>query len=369
VDSNLEDETTGRRSGDPLGRAPRDGRSTVQAPATAGDTDSSGLVARASRLVRAGSEWAANPAVRPWLVGTTALAFVVLTVGSFRALPDEGRSAQPALVAVLVLVTTPATLVLNALEYQFMGQTLGHRIGFRHAMRVGLIASIANYLPAPGGVAVRSAALKRRGSTVRSAVSINAVAGLVWAGVTGVVAGAAMMSDDRLVGRASTAVALGAAALLASLVWLRRAGDGWQRRFGLILVIELGLVLLSGLRVWISLAAIGQSTGLGAAIAISGSTVLAAAVGIFPGGLGLRELLAGGIAAAVGVPAAAAVAATALERVASQVGMALTAVVAGVRLSDLRRGAAADPASEPGPVVPVADPRPGDAAASRTRGA
>jgi hypothetical protein len=49
-------------------------------------------------------------------------------------------------------------------------------------------------------------------------------------------------------------------------------------------------------------------------------------------------VLAGGIAATVGVPAAVAVAATAVERVASQVGMALTALVSGVRLSDLRGG-------------------------------
>jgi uncharacterized membrane protein YbhN (UPF0104 family) len=371
VDSNIEDETTGRPSGDTPGRTPHDdGRPTLQASAGVRDTTaSSGGVGRTRRLVRATRELAARPTVRPWLVVATALAFVVLAVGSFRALPDEGRSAKPALVAVLVLVTTPATLVLNGLEYRFMGRTLGHRIGFRHAMRVSLVASIANYLPVPGGLAVRTAALKRRGSTVRSAVSINAIAALVWAGITGLAAGAAMIADDGLVARAWAAVAVGAAAVLASLVWLRRAGGGWRRRFGVIFVIELGLVLLSGLRVWISLAAIGQPADVGAAIAISGSTVLAAAVGIFPAGLGLKELLAGGIAAAVGVPAAAAVAAAAVDRVASQIGMALTALVAGVRLSELRGDNPAEAGLEPEPTDTVDARRPGDAGVSRTRGA
>jgi uncharacterized membrane protein YbhN (UPF0104 family) len=312
---------------------------TVQAEGGSSDLGSAtGLATRAMERIRAARKLALSSRARPWLVGVTALVFVMLAVGSFRALPDEGRTAQPALIAVLVLVTTPATLALNGLEYRFMGNALGHRVSFGHAMRVSLVASIANYLPAPGGIAVRTAALKRRGSTVRSAVSINAVAGLVWAGVTGLAAGGAMLTDTRLAGRATAAAALGAVVLVAAALWLRRQGAGWRGRFQQLLLIELCLVLLSGLRVWISLAALGQSTGIGAAIAISGSTVLAAALGIFPAGLGLREVLAGGIAATVGVPAAAAVAATAVERVASQVGMALTALVSGVRFSDLRGG-------------------------------
>lgn len=284
---------------------------------------------------------ARRPTVRPWLVAGGGLVFVALVVSSFRALPDDGRDARPALVAVLVLVTTPATVVLNALEYRFMASTLGHHVTIRHAVRVSLVAAIANYLPAPGGVAVRTVALKQRGATVRSAVSINVLAGLVWAGVTGLAAGGALVRDDELAGRAALAMAGGIAALVVSVVLLQRGGAGWHRRFGQVFVIELGLVLISGMRVWVSLAAIGEAAGFGAAIAISGSTILAAAVGVFPAGLGLRELLAGGIAAAVGVPVAAAVAASAVERVAAQVGAALTALVMGVRPADLRRGSAA----------------------------
>lgn len=284
---------------------------------------------------------AGRPRVRPWLFTITALVFLALAVASFRALPDEGRAARPALVAVLVLVTAPATLALNALEYRFMATRLGYRIGFAHALRVSLVASIANYLPAPGGVAVRTAALKRQGSTVRSAVSINVVAGLVWLGATGLVAGGVMLSNDRLAGRATAAAALGAGAVLVAALWLRRGGGHWRGPFRQVLLIELAMVVVSGTRVWLSLAAIGQPAGLGASIAISSSTVFAALLGIFPAGLGLREVLAGGIATAVGVPAAAAVAASAVDRVASQVGMAGTALVAGVRRRDLTAGGGA----------------------------
>ena len=123
---------------------------------------------------------ASRPRVRPWLFAATALVFVALAVTSFRSLPDEGRSAKPALVAVLVLVTAPATLALNALEYRFMASRLGHRIDFRHAMRVSLIASIANYLPAPGVWPYA-----RRRSSARAARSARRCRSTPWPGWSG----------------------------------------------------------------------------------------------------------------------------------------------------------------------------------------
>jgi uncharacterized membrane protein YbhN (UPF0104 family) len=304
---------------------------------------------RAIAAVGSVPEAAKSRRLRPWLLAIAGLVFVALVVASFRSLPDEGRSARPALVAVLVVVTAPATLILNAFEYRFMASRLGHRVGFRHALRVSLVASIANYLPAPGGVAVRTAALKRHGSTVGSAVSVNAVAGLVWLGATGLVGGGAMLANGDLAGRATAAVVVGAWAMVAAAVWLWWGGGDWGRLFRRILVIEVAVVVVSGLRVWLSLAAIGQPAGLGASIAISSSTVFAALLGIFPAGLGLRELLAGGIAKAVDVPATAAVASSAVDRIASQVGMAGTALFTGVRGRDLSgdHGAEAPAGDEP----------------------
>jgi uncharacterized membrane protein YbhN (UPF0104 family) len=308
------------------------------------------IIGRLSGQLRSAHAAASRPSVRRWMIALLTLAFIVLATGSFLALPDESRSARPGLVAVLVLVTAPATLVLNALEYRFMAGTLGHRIGVRHAVRVSLLASIANYLPAPGGVAVRTVALNRRGSTVRSAVSINTIAGLVWAGVAGIAAGSAMLTTEELTTRSVAAIATGTVVLAVAVVWLQRRDARWRSQFGQILFIEVAMVLLTGARIWIALAAIGQPSAFGAAIAISGSAVISAALGIFPGGLGLRELLAGGIAAVVGVPVAAAVAATALDRVASQLGMALAAAVSGVRVTDLRAGSRPDNGSPSGEV-------------------
>ncbi|HEX5365471.1 MAG TPA: lysylphosphatidylglycerol synthase domain-containing protein [Acidimicrobiales bacterium] len=325
----VDQQVTGRRDGTtvPVTTSTTERPARGRAAATAVDL--------ARRLRRA----AGRPALRPWLLGATALVFGALVVVSFRALPAN-RTIRPGLLAVLVLVATPSTLVLNALQYRTMAAALDHRIGLRSAMRVSIVATVVNYLPipAPGGIAVRTAALARRGSTVRSAVSINAITGVVWAGVAALVAGLALVGDDELAARGGVAAAVGAVAVAGSALLVRRTTARWRRLFAELVATQAGLVVTSGIRVWLSLAAIGQPTSLGAALAISGSTVVAAMVGIAPAGLGLREAIAGGLAAGVGVPVASAVAASALDRVASQAGLLLCAPVTGLRWREVTGG-------------------------------
>jgi uncharacterized membrane protein YbhN (UPF0104 family) len=294
------------------------------------------MLTRVTVLARTAQRFAGRPSVRPWLLAVTAALFLALVVGSFRALPDD-RSVEPALLVVLVVVATPSTLLLNALQYRVMASALDHHIGVRSAMRVSIVATLVNYLPipAPGGIAVRTAALARHGSSVRSAISINAVTGLLWAGLAAVVAGLALLTQADLAGRGAIVAVGGAAAVAASGVLVRRIGSRWRRVFVEMALTQTGLVLTSGLRVWLSLEAIGQPASLGAALAISCSTVVAAMVGIAPAGLGLREAIAGGLAAAVDVPVAAAIAASAVDRVASQVGLVLCAPFTGLRWRDI----------------------------------
>jgi hypothetical protein len=281
-------------------------------------------------LVATLRQFAGRPSVRPWLLLVAALIFVAMAVVSFLSLPEDGRTVQPSLVLPLVLLLAPTTLTLNALEYRAMAQAFGFRIGLGSAARVGVAASLANYLPAPGGVVVRTAALKGRGSSIGSAISINAVAGLIWLGMAALATGIALILTGSLPGRGTLATALGLVSLTAAAIWTQRAGAGWHRTFARLLWVETAIVLVAGLRVWVALVAIGHAATIGAAVAISSSTVIAAAVGLFPAGLGLREAIGGGLAVAVEVPAAAAVAALAVDRVAGQLGMAICAPFLGL---------------------------------------
>lgn len=313
-----------------------DGSKLPPAGAADGRSGAAAVIARVMATARRLQRAAGRPSVRPWLLAVTAVVFVALVVASFRALPD-GQSVRPGLLGILVLVATPSTLLLNAVQYRTMARALDHDIDLRSAMRVSIVATLVNYLPipAPGGIAVRTAALARRGSSVRSALSINAVTGLLWAGLAAFLAGLALLTEPGFAGRGALLAVGGAVVGAASVPFVRRTGPGWQRIFVEMALTQAALVLTSGLRVWISMAAIGQSASFGAALAVSCSTVVAAMVGIAPAGLGLREAIAGGIAVGVDIPVATAVAASAVDRVASQIGLLLCAPLTGLRWSDI----------------------------------
>jgi hypothetical protein len=131
-------------------------------------------------------------------------------------------------------------------------------------------------------------------------------------------------------------------------------------------LVEAGLVLLNGLRLWLALVAIGQPAGFGAAIAISSSLVLAAAVGIFPAGLGLREAIGGALALAVDVPIAAAILALSVNRLAGMLGMAVCAPAVGLRRRSTPEERAAPEGATAGPLDPVDAAAPGTVGAARS---
>jgi uncharacterized membrane protein YbhN (UPF0104 family) len=278
---------------------------------------------------------AAQPAARRVLLVVGVAAFAVMTVFSFRALPDD-LDPDWWLVVPLVLVTTPLTVLANASEYRIIAAVLGHQVTLRSAIRVSLVATIANYLPAPGGVAVRTTALHRAGSTVGAALAVNAAAAIVWVGATGVIAGGALLVAGDLPVVALGCIVGGVAAIASSTaVVIRRGPDGARAYAVRLIAIEAGVVVVSGARAYLSLRAVGVEVSVPAALAISGAAVITAAIGIAPAGLGLREGIAAVIARVVSVPASAAVAASAVDRVASQVGVLLVAVATGFHTKDL----------------------------------
>lgn len=302
---------------------------TVPGDPSADEPPPRGPAGRAVAIVLQLRNAAFSKRARPWLLACAAVVFVVVTISAFSSLPDLEHDATPVLALVLVFVATPLTVAGNALEYQTMGALLDHRIGFFAAARLSLLASIANYLPAPGGIAVRTASLTAKGSTARRALWVNLVATLFWAAVAAVVAGALLTIRDADV-TSSVTLALGVAGLVAGAVLVGRLQHDAHLWWVRLVSIELLLVLTSALRIWIAMRTIGAGVSVTTAVAIGSSAVLAAAVGIFPAGLGLRELIAGGIAAALDESATAAIAATSVDRVAAQVGIGIVAVLLGV---------------------------------------
>lgn len=280
----------------------------------------------------------ASPRARRVLVAVAMVVFLAVSIPSLGVL-REGQALRPAVLPLLILVTTPLTVLANAAEYRVMGAVNGHRIAWRDATQLTVLAAVANLLPLPGGVVVRTQALRRQGTSTGRALQANLAAGLAWIACGALAVGALLLArpPHRLLAVGLLLAAVGLVAAVAAL--LHRAAPGRAAtHLGQLLGIEAGIVAVSATRVWLAFALLGFAAQPAQAVAISGSVIVAAAIGIFPAGLGLREALAGAIAVAVDLPANRAVAATAADRVAAQVGLAL---VAGT-LALVLRGPAVD---------------------------
>ena len=93
------------------------------------------------------------------------------------------------------------------------------------------------------------------------------------------------------------------------------------------LLLELVGVALSAARVFCIIAALGFDASWTAGAMLSSAGVVATAAGLFPGGLGLRELLSAGLSPIVGLTAATGAVISAIDRVLNLVVLALASLV------------------------------------------
>ena len=258
------------------------------------------------------------------LIGSLA-GFVAIAVLSYLALPDD-QEFNWWMAPVLVLVCTPLTVLANAAEFKVMATFSGRRFGWVGSARLTLIATAANLLPLPGGIMIRTQALRAEGATYRRALGANAAAGGAWVGVGALATGALILGyrGSPVVGFGGLLV--GAAAMAVVIYLMRRVHrHDYLAMLLKLTMVEVLTVLIAAVRVLVSFAFLGASINPAQAVALTTPAILAAAIGIFPAGLGLRELLAGAVAAVVNVPVAQSVAATAVDRVFSQLGLAVLA--------------------------------------------
>lgn len=281
---------------------------------------------RLARLERLINRRAASPRAKNWLLGIAFVLFIVISVLSFRGLPD-GLHFHWWLLPVLILVTTPLTVLANSAEYRVMGRMSGHHVSWLDSSRLTIIAGAANLLPLPGGIVIRTQALRVRGSSYKRALAANAVAFIVWLGTGSVIIGLLFLAkhDTRLA--AVALLAFGIASLVVAGVVLRKAAPQQLKSLMIsFIVVEALTVGISGVRTFFAFKLIGLSATPAQSVALTASLIIAAAVGIFPGGLGIRELIAGGIGTAVSLSAKESVAATASDRITAQLGLAILAV-------------------------------------------
>ncbi len=272
----------------------------------------------------------------------SAVIFVLAMVLSLRGLPSGERDLVWWAILTVGLVGVPVLIGLNAVEYTASAAVLGHRVRLRDALPIALYARAANLLPVPGAALVRMQALKRAGSSYGRAASTTLATALFWLGGALLVGGVVLIPFHALlalafVGGGGLATALGHTAVR-SIVARRedapRAGEA-LRRSSVLLAVEVLMVAIRGLLFWLVMIGFDIGGSFEGAMILPVAGVLASAIGFFPAGLGVREVISGGLASLVGDTAASGVLASGLDRLVSlpvMAGIALLLALTGHRL-------------------------------------
>lgn len=269
------------------------------------------------RRLRAGLDRRLTGRTRRILIWVAVVVFVVGGVVALRSLDiDRTRISWTPLV-IAAVVGVPLTAVVNAFEYVVTARIVDRRVGAVAALRISVLSTAANMLPIPGAALVRIRALRELGPGYRSATSATIVVGLTWIGVSASMAGG-WLTAVGWPARGVPFLAVGIALLTVAWTVLRRSVGGAERRQRLAaaaLGIEVISVASSAFRIVLVLTGLGLEPTVAAGLVLAVSGSMAAAAGIFPAGLGIRELIATALAPVAGLPAAAGFAASAVNRV------------------------------------------------------
>lgn len=288
----------------------------------------------ALRSLAAVRSWASTPGRRRIAYGVAVALFVGSTVAAWGALPRGGVTVDWVLVALAAVLVLPGAVV-NAEEYRVSARIVGQTVTVPTALRVSVIAAAFNLLPVPGSVLVRTRALARGGSSTSQAVSSTLAVGVAYIGVALVIV--AGVQAARAPVPAGAVLLAGVAMLAGAATLIRRLVDGpVAGLLGRLVVVETLSVVVKAARLYLAIRALGFDPSIGQATSLSMATVAGSAIGVFPGGLGIRELLAGLIAPAVDLPASVGLIGTSLDRV---IGLATLSVVAAVVLRATHEGA------------------------------
>lgn len=298
---------------------------------TASDRPVRGVVASTLRVVGRVRRASADERLRPIVFALAAVLFIGLTVGAARSSDLRWSDARWWILGPAALLGPLATTALNGFEVTLQGRLVGVRVELPRALRISVLASAANLLPVPGAVLVRGGALMAGGATARDVTRSTIAVALNWLGASAVIASIGLALARRP-GLGVLFAAAGIALVVASVVVVARAPKlvgSWRRAALVLTLAQTALVTLGGIRLFAAFAGFGIDVSIAQVAALTASNALAAAAGVFPAGLGLREGLLAVLGEAVGITAAASVIAGSFDRIASFLVTGVAAAVLG----------------------------------------
>lgn len=251
-----------------------------------------------------------------------ALAALAVGIGiSANALKGHITEIKPVYLAA-VLVTVPLSIVLSSYRFRLVAALAGTTLAFPRCLRTVVLGTAVNFLPVPGGFAVRVHALRHVG--VKKSVYVNVFATLAWLIASSLLAFAGAYA-------LGTGAAAGVFAGLAAVCAVIAAAFMHRHAYPLGRVAALFAVqsVISGIdisRMVLIAYALSISLGLAGASVLGLAGVIGTMTGIMPSGIGITESVGALLLLAIGASAATGFLITALNRLSLWVGIAPAAV-------------------------------------------
>jgi hypothetical protein len=289
------------------------------------------------RHVERAARWRSRSRSHARMVAGSIAALVLFgtTFGlAFAHLPPREGPLRWSFLAVATAIV-PLTLVVNGAEYKLAARLVGYEVGLPTAVRVGLIASVANLLPIPGAAAVRAHAIHALGGNVRKIVAATAFIGLGFIGTAAAFTGIVILvGGEALLGTAMLAAGLALQGASFALAIGGRHGRAALALVGSLLLVESCSVLSKVARSYLILRALGVEPSLLQATALATAAIVAVAIGFFPAGLGLSEVISGAISPLIDLPVTVGVLTSGIDKL---LGIFVLAVCGAALLIAVRR--------------------------------
>lgn len=273
--------------------------------------------------------WAAlrstSPAARATKAVFGLVVFIAVTWWAWRSV--GGIELEWQWVVALVVVGAPLSVGILTAEQHVSTKLANVDVDLLSSFRTAVAASAANYLPIPGAALVRIGALSRAGSGAARATAVAVALGVMWLSVTAMATVPGLVLADRWL-IAVVALGGGLAVLGITVVGLAMRYRLPVLTLAAAVVVVVAKVLINGVTMYMGLRSVGAIVDLWSALLVSASGVIASALGIAPGGLGLREFFSGVLAAIGGLDPALATLGTVVERAVMTAGLGAAFLVA-----------------------------------------
>ncbi|MEO1137446.1 MAG: hypothetical protein AAFW68_12710 [Pseudomonadota bacterium] len=265
--------------------------------------------------------------VRRPIIQRSAFVFALLIFGgglwaATRAHPQLLQNLNLQFFALLVFVFSPAVIFVNAAIFKHTARMGGVSFNMGETLRLTVLSSALNHLPAPGGPVLRIAAMRARGGALETASVVNVGAALLWLGASFLFAGGWAVLFSNVLAAACLLIGMVSLVIGSAMCWRvrRRVRDALS-----ILAMNCVNVLLYAAALWIGFLALGEPVSVSEASVISAAGVIGSSASFLPAGIGAREAAGAFLGSRIAIDPLIAFSATALVHLAMMATLAAAA--------------------------------------------